>query len=657
MSTSDITILVVDDNPATRYSTSRVLRSAGWNIVEAETGEEAIQKALKGVDLLVLDIHLPDIDGYEVCRRLRQYEATARLPILHLSATFLTPDHKVTGLEAGADGYLTHPIEPPVLIATVNAFLRTRQAELDLRASEARFKTIFENALTGVALLNEQLEFVDANPTMCRALRLERNDIVGRTLPDFVLSGHRALLEEMQQQIDQHSAWHGVLPLQSADESVVHLEWHVSIHTEPGLRLAITSDISDRLRYEAERESLLERERAARADAERANTLKDEFLATLSHELRTPLSAIVGWSQLLQMGSRPADELAEGLEAIERNAQAQAKMISDLLDVSRITSGKLRLDVEPLDPHTVVDSAVTAIMPTAEAKSIRITKTLDPNLGPISGDRSRLQQVLWNLINNAVKFTPRNGRVNVTLSRFDSHIEIQIADNGEGIDPELLPRLFNRFQQGDSSSTRSHGGLGLGLSIAKQLVELHGGQISVTSPGRGLGSTFTIWLPILPKSSPDSVSEREAANPVLTSPSQRRSMIDLSGTHVLLVEDDLDSRRVIRRIIVDSGGEVGEAENVERALEMIESFQPSVLVSDVGMPERDGYDLIREVRQRGFSHQTLPAIALTAFASTEDRHRALVAGFQVHLAKPVDPFELNAAIASLVGRTGSANAE
>jgi nitrogen-specific signal transduction histidine kinase/ActR/RegA family two-component response regulator len=402
---------------------------------------------------------------------------------------------------------------------------------------------------------------------------------------------------------------------------------------------------------EAEREQLLESERAARMEAERANRFKDEFLATLSHELRTPLHAIVGWAQLLKMEGIDPNEAREGLDVIERNAKAQAQMIADLLDVSRITSGKLRLDVQPVDPAAMIETSLAAIMPAAAAKGIRVHKVLDPHAGPISGDPARLQQVIWNLVNNAVKFTPKNGKVQVTLRRIDSHIEIAVADSGQGIGKELLPNIFDRFLQGDASTTRDHGGLGLGLAIAKQLVEMHGGTISAQSEGEGTGATFRVRLPIS-VSEQLNFSEMQGSDSSESIAVSRDDLVSLSGVRVLLVDDDADSRSMLRRILVGTGASVFDASSAALALDAIAETRPHVLLSDIGMPEQDGFDLIYEVRARGYSFQDLPAIALTAFARPEDRRRAMMAGFQVHVAKPVDPRELTATIATLLGRTG-----
>jgi CheY-like chemotaxis protein len=326
-------------------------------------------------------------------------------------------------------------------------------------------------------------------------------------------------------------------------------------------------------------------------------------------------------------------------------------MIADLLDVSRITSGKLRLDVQPVDPAAMVESALSAVMPAAAAKEIRVQKMLDPTAGPISGDPARLQQVMWNLVNNAVKFTPKNGKIQVTLRRIESHIEISVSDSGQGIDPALLPTIFDRFQQGDASTTREHGGLGLGLAIAKQLVEMHGGTITAESDGLGKGATFRVSVPI----SVADKAKMDAKNSSLPNdggPIYAGELVDLTGVRVLLVDDDADSRTLLRRILSATGAELFDASSASQALAEINEVRPNVLVSDIGMPGQDGFSLIREIRAKGYSFKDLPAIALTAFASADDRRRTMMAGFQVHVAKPVDPRELTAIIATLLGRTG-----
>ena len=327
----------------------------------------------------------------------------------------------------------------------------------------------------------------------------------------------------------------------------------------------------------------------------------------------------------------------------------QAQIIEDLLDISRIISGNLRLDVQRVNMVEVIEAAIAAVTPAAEAKGVRVKKVLDSLAGPVSGDPARLQQVVWNLLSNAVKFTPKGGRVQVLLERVNSHVEISVIDTGIGIRPEFLPHVFERFRQADSSTTRRHGGLGLGLAIVKQLVELHGGTVRAKSPGEGQGSTFVVSLPITVVHEPPRRrrSGRRSTQPAEFDCSAR----PLSGIRVLVVDDEADARQLVRRVLTECGAEVAVAGSADEAMQLVESFRPDILVSDVGMPDQDGYDLIRQVRGR-VAAKTLPAVALTAFARSEDRRRALLAGFQTHVAKPVDPAELVAVVASLVERTG-----
>ncbi|HEX2253984.1 MAG TPA: ATP-binding protein [Thermoanaerobaculia bacterium] len=398
-----------------------------------------------------------------------------------------------------------------------------------------------------------------------------------------------------------------------------------------------------------ERRELLESERAARAEAERASELKDDFLATLSHELRTPLNAIVGWAAVLKSGAKGPEDLAKGLDIIERNARSQAQMIEDLLDISRITSGKMRLDVQSILPVIFVDAAAESLRPAAEAKGVRLETVLDPAAGPISGDANRLQQVVWNLLSNAIKFTPRDGRVQLLLERVDSHVEITVADTGIGIRPELAAHLFERFRQADGSITRAHGGLGLGLSIVKHLVELHGGSVRLTSPGDGGGTTVVVELPLLVAHRRDSGGRVHPTKLPHTAPAPFVPS-NLAGLKVLVVDDQPETRDLIRRVLEDCQADVLTAGSAAEALGLVERERPQVLLSDIGMPDVDGYELLRRVRALGEARGgRVPAIALTAFARSEDRTRALQAGFRVHVAKPVDPAELVATVSSVAG--------
>jgi signal transduction histidine kinase/CheY-like chemotaxis protein len=400
-----------------------------------------------------------------------------------------------------------------------------------------------------------------------------------------------------------------------------------------------------------ERMSLLESERAARSEAERASAMKDNFLANLSHELRTPLSAILGWAHLLQHGARDHADLSRGLDIIERNARAQTQLIEDLLDMSRIASGKIRLDIQFVEPVSFVEAAIETVRPAADARGIRIEKQLDPAAGPISGDPNRLQQIVWNLLSNAIKFTPRHGKVQVMLRRVESQVEIRVSDTGIGIRPEFLPHVFERFRQADASTTRAYGGLGLGLSIVKHLTELHGGAVRVASEGEGLGATFCVLLPFTAIISRTAGDRLHISAPAGASPQFEPA--DLSGIKVLVVDDERDARDLITRVLRECRAEVLTAATASEALVLVQNERPQILVSDIGMPEVDGYDLLRRIRALGEAKGgKLPAVALTAFARTEDRMRALRAGFLVHVPKPVEPSELVATVASVAGRLG-----
>jgi PAS domain S-box-containing protein len=403
----------------------------------------------------------------------------------------------------------------------------------------------------------------------------------------------------------------------------------------------IARDITERKRIERQREGLLEAERFAREEAQRINTIKDEFLATLSHELRTPLNAIMGWAQLLASGKLESSEFTEAGHIIERNARAQTQLIDDLLDMSRIASGKLQLNLRLISPVDVIYAAIETVLPSSDAKDIGIEKRLDTAVPPISGDPARLQQVVWNLLSNAVKFTPKGGKIRVLLEQVDSHLELSVSDTGQGIAPEFLPHLFERFRQADASTTRRHGGLGLGLSIVKQIAEMHGGTVTATSPGLNQGATFTIQLPIRAAYSPSSKSE--SRHPTGTSLSSDVQWVDLSNLKLLIVDDEQDARELIERLLVESGAQVQVAESAQAALTSIVENPPDVLISDIGMPEVDGYELLRLARE--LPGGNMPAIALTAFARTEDRTRALMAGYIAHVAKPVEPSELLATVA------------
>jgi PAS domain S-box-containing protein len=408
-------------------------------------------------------------------------------------------------------------------------------------------------------------------------------------------------------------------------------------------------DVTERRQAEARLQQALEREHSARLQAEEASQLKDEFLATVSHELRTPLNAILGWVRLLRGREMDAATVGRALATIERNARSQNALIEDILDVSRIITGRLRLQPETINVLPIIEAALDAVRPTAEAKGVQLSTRLSPQIGSVSGDPQRIQQIVWNLLSNAIKFTPKGGRVEIHLEHSDSQIEITIIDTGVGIQPEFLPYVFDRFRQADSSSTRRYGGLGLGLAIVRHLVELHGGKVSADSQGEGQGATFKVILPV--------AVFRQELSPLSVSPltTDIKESLDtfpnLAGLRLLIVDDDEAARELLTIALTLSGAEVQAVASAAKALGILDTWLPDVLVSDIGMPVEDGYMFIRKVRARAPERGgAIPAVALTAYAKSEDRLRAVTAGYQMHVAKPVDPLELTTVIASLTGR-------
>ena len=528
-----------------------------------------------------------------------------------------------------------------------------------------------ELAAQGIVTTDSDLNIVEWNRWMEEHTGKRASEVVGKSLLD-------SFPELTARRLDRHYKWalegqvrvmsqalHGYLiamPVVSAEHGYAQMQQAVRISplSHEGRiigTLTIIEDVTERVAREAElqaqieaRSRLLSSERLARNEAERANRLKDEFLATISHEIRNPLNAILGWAHMLRLGKLTPANTERAIETIYRNAKSQAQLVADLLDVSRIISGKLRLDVRTVNLLSIINAAIDSIRPSVDAKNIRLQAVLDPAAGQISGDADRLQQIVWNLLTNAVKFTPKGGRIQVKLQRIDSHVEIVVSDSGVGISNDFLPYVFDRFRQADASTTRIHGGLGLGLSIVHQLVDLHGGSVSVSSEGEGKGATFTISLPLAGVTS--SEKEGEPANPVPTDQvATLEGLPSLAGLKVLVVDDEPDTRELIREVLKECGAEVILSRSAAEALEALEQHKPDILISDLGMPDEDGYSLISKIRElpaeRG-GH--IPAAALTAYARAEDRMRVLRSGFQFHLPKPVDSAELVTVIASLAGR-------
>lgn len=622
-----IRLLVVDDNPAAVYATSRVLRSAGYDIIEATTGAAALEAAPRA-DLVVLDVNLPDLDGFEVCRRLRANPQTARIPVLHLSATFTNSSDFVQGFEAGADGYLTRPVEAPVLLATVRTLLFARHADSLRRGLDARLRMVFDFVPVAIAMLDETLRIERANPAFGALTGYRVEELAGR-----FFDAARGITTDAAAPAPGRS---GRLQLERKDEGVREVEWQMAEESTTGVRFLVVTDISEQSRATQARERLLESERAARTEAERSNRLKEEFLATLSHELRNPLNAILGWATILSRRSDLPEPVTQGLKAIERNSRLQATMISDLLDYAAISFGKVRLVIETIDPYPAVRAAIEAASGAAREAGVGIEPSFEEVSLRIRADGGRLQQVVWNLLTNAIKFSSRGGAVQLTVGRSGESFRLIVRDQGQGIEPEFLPRIFERFSQQDSTTTRSHGGLGLGMAIVKQLTDLHSGTIRAESAGKGLGATFTLELPL----------SRDEMVPGL-SDSQTVRATDFSTVVALVVDDDTDARELTRRILTDVGAAVVEASSADDAVERIGTCQANILISDIGMAREDGYQLLRRLREMGHGPDALPAIALTAFARAEDRHTALAAGFQEHIVKPLDAVTLLARVASL----------
>ena len=448
----------------------------------------------------------------------------------------------------------------------------------------------------------------------------------------------------------------GTITLLTAESGRVYDQIDLALAEDLAHRIALAVD-NARLYREAQaaliaREDALEREHAARQEAETANRAKDEFLATVSHELRTPLNAILGWAHMLRTNKLDQITQSRALETIERNAKSQAQLIEDILDVSRIVTGKLRLDVRPVELAPVVEAAIESVRPAADAKDIRIEAILDSRAGPVSGDPDRLQQIVWNLVANAVKFTGKGGRVQVRLDRVQSRIEIIVSDTGQGITAEFLPYVFDRFRQADATSTRRYGGLGLGLAIVRHLTEMHGGVVTVASPGEGLGATFTVKLPVIATHAGEPESER--AHAASGGSGSSLPPPNLDGVKVLVVDDEPDTCEMLRVMVGQFGAEVKTCSSSAEAMNLLKHWDPDVIVSDIEMPDEDGYELIRKVRQAEASARgrLVPAVALTAYARVEDRVRALSAGYQMHIAKPAEPAELALVIASLAGGVG-----
>jgi signal transduction histidine kinase/ActR/RegA family two-component response regulator len=580
------------------------------------------------------------ISGYEVCRRVKADPALPGVQVLHVTSAHRdTADH-ARGLEAGADGYLVDPVSPEVLLATVRSLARAGAAEVAAGSAARQWQLTVDSISEAVCLLDYEGRILRHNAVLAR-LSGQGPDLVGRDardVLDIILAG---------------AGWErGTGPIETPQN--VELEagdkaWQLTTETVreadgwPAGIVCVLRDISERRRIDAMRAALLHLEQEARREAEATNHAKDEFLAVLSHELRTPLTAMLGWTSMLASGRLNAEATAHAIEVVDRNTRLQARIIEDLLDVSRIISGKMTLRLEEVSLGPALEAAVDSIRAVAAAKGVALEIRLEAGIGILSGDAGRLQQVFANLLSNAVKFTPAGGRIVVTATRNAEAIVVAVSDTGRGIPTDLLPFIFEPFRQAEGAQRRTHTGLGLGLAIVRHVVELHGGRVHVASEGPGQGATFSVHLPV------GTCPVEVEAPPIREDGRREPAPASLRGLRLLLVEDDPDTREVVGTLLGQAGVEVLTVGSAEAALAAIGSSPLDVLISDVGMAGRDGYDLIREVRRMPPDRGRIPAIALSAFAREADRQDALAAGYDRHVAKPVEVERLLAAVADVMG--------
>lgn len=615
----DRPVLLVDDTNATRYATRRMLTANGMDVIEAVTGEEALRLAA-GCDAVVLDVNLPDLDGFEVCRRLRADPATQSLPVLHLSAQHMQDSDKVVGLEAGADAYLTHPVGADVLVATINALVRARKAERAQMSLRAQLASIIDSAPVAIAVFNTAGELTLGND----AFRdyAGSHAVVQRVLPEFLSESFEAVRGGSR-------PLGGTATLERAGRPAAFMEWRVALVDDENV-VVVLADRTVEHALSRERENLLARERAARSEAETAYQAKDAFLALVSHELRNPLNTISMWSSMLQ---RPEARvhLEQGLTAIERSAHLQARLLGDLLDVARASSGKLTVTTTPTDLAAVLHDVVASVEEMAAQRQVSIEAGIGTSPA-VMGDAPRLHQVAWNLLSNAIKFSEPGGSVKITLEHDGGHAVLSVHDHGVGFEPDDAALLFERFRQAAHSRPSSAGGLGLGLSIVRELVLLHGGTVSAWSAGLGRGARFDVRIPL---------AQLDAEPSTSSAPS-------LSSREILVIEDEVETRRLMKLAFEEHGATVTDVGSAELAQNLLGERRFDLIVSDVGLPFMDGFALMHSVRRTDGPNRDAPAIAVTAYARDTDVARSREAGFDAHVSKPVDIAGLLRRVASLL---------
>ncbi|MHC5934125.1 hybrid sensor histidine kinase/response regulator [Nostoc sp.] len=666
-----VNILLVDDKLENLLALEAILEKLGENLVRATSGEEALRCLLhQDFAVILLDVQMPGMDGFETATLIRNRGRSRHTPIIFLTA-FSTSDQMLfKGYALGAVDYLLKPLDPNILTSKVTVFVelfkkteavKQQAAQLvavnaELRQSEERLRSLSTCSPVGIFEIDTEGGCRYTNPRYQAICGLKAAEsLEKRWLESVHPEDRERAVASWSDYIRQGRDYSEEFRFQTADGII---RW-VQVRSSPMLSgqgellgyVGTLEDITERKQAEEVRAQVI-REQTARQEAEAANRMKDEFLAVLSHELRTPLTSMLGWSKILR--SKKLDEKAtsRALEAIERNAISQMQLIEDILDVSRIIRGQLRLNVSAVNLISVMEAALEAVRPLAEPKDIKLNTVLDTSVGSVYGDPARLQQVVWNLLTNAIKFTPKGGKVEVNLlvvcgegeQTTHKYAQIQVIDTGIGISSEFLPKVFERFRQADSTTTRSHNGLGLGLAIVRHLVELHKGTIFAQSAGTGQGATFTVRLPLL-QDNRGSRGSREAAGEI----SSPVASMPLAGLRVLVVDDEADTRNFLSFMFEEYGAIAIAVASVDEALAVVEQAKPDILISDIGMSEQDGYTLIRKLRslepEKG---GRIPAIALTAYTREEDRLEALRAGFQQHLSKPIDPTKLIAMVANVL---------
>jgi PAS domain S-box-containing protein len=646
-------ILVVEDDAKMRR-VLELLLSGHWTVETAADARAALTIAReRPPDLVLTDLRLPGMDGFDFLRQLRTEAGTRTLPVIVISGLTEEAD-RLKALEAGANDYLIKPFSERELMLRVTTHLEMGflRREAALRESETQLRAVLEGALDAVVGMDASGLVIDWNQQAAATFGYTPEEAIGRRLAELIIPPearpqHERGLEKYFETgegplLNRRVEVEG----QRKDGTRIPIELAITVVKGWGFYRfnAFVRDISDRRAADAERNRLLE-------EAREANRMKDEFLAMLSHELRTPLSAIVGWAHMLRTGNLDEPTVARAIETIDRNAKVQNQLIEDILDVSRIVAGKFHLEMRSVDIVRLVEAACDTVAPQAKAKGVELRQVLDPVVGPCCpaiGDPERLQQVIWNLLANAIKFTPKGGVVTIEVRRREepAEIEIVVRDTGLGIATEFLPHIFERFRQAGTGSRRQ-GGLGLGLSIVRHIVEMHGGNVAATSGGQGQGTIFTVRLPVM-----EAGAENQRVPPVSHEEEGLEAAPRLDGVRVLVVEDEADARHLLAAVLQKRGARVFMASSGTEALEVLQRERPDVLLSDIALQDMDGYELIRKVRSLPQEQGgRIPAAALTGYGRLEDRMRALSAGFQLHAAKPVEPAELVAVVASLAGKS------